>query len=82
MWDVHILRWTEEAIAAGERRRLDDDSEVVDEFEEGNLVSTGTGPPNPSLGGIRANNAISNCPIVIELPSVNPGQRGAPQENR
>jgi hypothetical protein len=82
VWDVHILRWTEEAIAAGERRRLDDDSEVVDEFEEGNLVSTGTGPPNPSLGGIRANNAISNCPIVIELPSVNPGQRGAPQENR
>lgn len=82
VWDVHILRWTEEAIAAGERRRLDDDSEVVDEFEEGNLASTGTGPPNPSLGGIRANNAISNCPIVIELPSVNPGQRGAPQENR
>lgn len=81
IWDVHILRWTEEAIAAGERRRLDSDSDVVGEFDKGNLVSTGTGPPNPSLDGIRANNAISNCPIVVELPSVDPGERGTAQEN-
>lgn len=82
VWDVHILRWTEEAIAAGERRRLRSDSDVIGEFNKGNLRDTGTGPPNPSLDGIRANNAISNCPIVVRLPSVDPGQRGRPQQNR
>jgi len=82
IWDVHILRWTEEAIAAGERERLRSDSDVIGEFNKGNLVDTGTGPPNPSLDGIRANNAISNCPIVVRLPSVDPGQRDSPQTNR
>jgi len=72
VWDVHILRWTEEAIAAGERRRLVSASDVIGEFNKGNLEGTGTGPPN--LDGIRANNAISNCPIVAEFPSVDPGQ--------
>ena len=82
VWDVHVLRWTEAAIAAGERRRLRSDSDVIGEFNKGNLVDTGTGPPNRSLDGIRANNAISNCPIVVRLPSVDPGQRGRPQVNR
>lgn len=82
VWDVHILRWTEAAIAAGERRRLKSSSDVIGEFKNGNLRDTGTGPPNPSLDGIRANNAISNCPIAVRLPSVDPGQRGAPQQNR
>lgn len=82
VWDVHILRWTEAAIAAGERRRLRSAGDVVGEFKKGNLRDTGTGPPNPSLDGIRANNAISNCPIVVRLAGVDPGQRGRAQENR
>jgi len=81
VWDVHILRWTEEAIATGERRRLRSDSDVIGEFKKGNLRDTGTGPRNPSLEGIRANNAISNCPIAVRLPSVDPGQRGQSQNN-
>ena len=82
VWDVHILRWTEAAIAAGLRRRMRSASDVIGEFNKGNLMDTGTGPPNPSLDGIRANNAISMCPIVVRLPSVDPDQRGQPQVNR
>lgn len=82
VWDVHILRWTEAAIATNQRRRLRSASDVIGEFNKGNLRDTGTGPPNPSLDGIRANNAISNCPIVVRLPGVDPGQRGQAQENR
>lgn len=82
VWDVHVLRWTEEAIAKNQRRRMRSASDVIGEFNKGNLRDTGTGPPNPSLDGIRANDAISNCPIVIRLPSVDPGKRGQPQENR
>ncbi len=72
------MRWTEAAIARGDRRRLRSSSDVIGEFQHGNLVSTETGPPNASLGGIRANDAISNCPVVADLPGVDPGQRGAP----
>ncbi|MCA1615189.1 MAG: hypothetical protein LC800_13860 [Acidobacteria bacterium] len=81
VWDIHQLRWTEAAIATGQRRRLRSASDVIGEFEKGNLESTGTGPPNPSLKGIRANNAISNCPIVVRLAGVDPGERGPAQEN-
>lgn len=81
VWDVHMVRWTEAAIANGLRRRLESTSDVIGEFEKGNIVDTGTGPANPSLGGIRANNAISNCPIVVDLRGLDPGQRGAPQNN-
>ena len=81
VWDVHIVKWTEAAIANGLRRRLVSTSDLIGEFQKGNIVDTGTGPANPSLGGIRANNAISNCPIVIDLRGLDPGQRGAPQNN-
>jgi hypothetical protein len=81
VWDVHIVKWTDAAIANGSRRRLVSTSDIIGEFQKGNIVDTGTGPANPSLGGIRANNAISNCPIVVDLRSVDPGQRGAAQNN-
>jgi len=82
IWDVTIVDWTAAAIAAGERRRLVSPSDVVGEFNKGHLVGEGLGPPNPSLDGIRANDAISNCPIIIRLPGLDPGQRGTPQQNR
>lgn len=78
VWDIHQVRWTEAAIAAGERRRLESPSDLIKEFRDGNIVSTGTGPPNPSLGGIRSNGAISNCPVVAQIPGVDPGERGEP----
>jgi hypothetical protein len=82
LWDVTIVDWTASAIAHGQRRRLVSTSDVIGEFDKGNLVGEGTGPMNPSLDGIRANDAISNCPIIIRLPGVDPGQRGTPQQNK
>ncbi|MDQ3349262.1 MAG: hypothetical protein M3545_15015 [Acidobacteriota bacterium] len=76
MWDIHLVVWTDAAIAAGERRRLTDaEEEIVALFEAGLVVSGDpAGMPNASLGGLRAINAISNCPISINL--------GPPPPNR
>jgi hypothetical protein len=82
VWDVHIVQWTDAAVAAGLRRRLVSPSDAIGEFKKGNIVSAGSGPANPSLDGIQASDAISNCPIVVGLPGVDPGQRGKPQQNR
>ncbi len=62
--------WTDNAISSGERRRLTDADEVADVFNAGLVVSGDpAGTPNPSLGGLRAISAISNCPISINLGS-------------
>ncbi len=68
MWDIHLVVWTDAAIAAGERRRLIAEEEIVPLFTAGLVVSGDpAGTPNASLGGLRAINAISNCPISINL---------------
>lgn len=69
VWDLHLVVWTDAAIAAGLRHRLiDAEEEVVEAFEAGLVVSAPNGvQPNPSLGGLKAINAISNCPISINL---------------
>jgi len=67
VWDLHLVVWTDAAIAAGLRVRLTSDDGVVEAFETGLVVSGGDGPPNPSLGGLRAANAISNCPVTAEI---------------
>ncbi|MEO7888685.1 MAG: hypothetical protein ABIW19_01650 [Vicinamibacterales bacterium] len=69
MWDIHLVAWTDAAIAAGERRRLIDAEEEIVPLLEAGLVVSGdpAGTPNESLGGLRAIGAISNCPISINL---------------
>ncbi len=67
VWDLHLVVWTEAAIAAGLRRRLTSDDDVADAFQAGHVVSGGEGPPNPSLKGLRAANAIWNCPVTAEI---------------
>lgn len=68
VWDLHLVVWTDAAIASGLRRRLIAEEEVVPAFLAGLVVSGDPGgTPNPSLGGLRAINAISNCPISINL---------------
>lgn len=64
LWDVHLAVWTDAAIAAGERRRLDHHQDIAEAVEEGWIVSGGTGPMNPVLGGLRAAGIIVNCPIM------------------
>lgn len=69
IWDIHLVVWTEAAINAGERRLLTDADEIADAFEEGLLVSgtPNSGVSNPSLEGLVALGAISNCPISALL---------------
>ncbi|BCR02972.1 hypothetical protein DESUT3_00410 [Desulfuromonas versatilis] len=64
LWDVHPAVWTEQAIAAGERRLLDHHEDVADLVEDGALASGGFGPMNPALGGLRAAGFIVNCPVM------------------
>jgi hypothetical protein len=69
MWDLHVVVWTDEAIAAGQRRLLTDADEIADAFAAGLLVSgtPNSGQANPSLQGMVALGAISNCPITANL---------------
>ncbi|MDQ3101658.1 MAG: hypothetical protein M3R08_09755, partial [Bacteroidota bacterium] len=69
VWDLHLVVWTEAAIAAGERRILTDADEIADLFAEGQLISgtPNSGVANPSLEGMIALGAISNCPISANL---------------
>ncbi len=66
MWDLHLVVWTEEAIASGERRVMTDADEIAEAFEEGLLVSgtPNSGEENSSLMGMEALGAISNFPIT------------------
>jgi len=67
VWDVSPAVWTQRAIDRGQRVRLEDHDDVADLFEDGVLISGGTGPQNESLEGLRALPGISNCPVVIEF---------------
>ncbi len=69
VWDVTPYVWTQAAIDAGLRRRLRAVGEVRNEFAKGNIVSASfsSGPPNPSLNGLRAAGFISNCPVVAQF---------------
>lgn len=64
LWDVHPAVWTDEAIAAGERKLVTHHETIAKLVEEGLLVSGGDGPPNPALGGLRAAGFIVNCPVM------------------
>jgi hypothetical protein len=65
IWDIHLVVWTDAAINAGKRRLLTDHEMIADLFQKGLLVSgtPNSGVANPSLKGLVALGAISNCPI-------------------
>lgn len=67
IWDLHLAVWTDAAIAAGKRERLTGTGELEHAIKKGFVVSGGDGPRNPSLEGLRAANAISNCPVTAQL---------------
>jgi len=64
IWDVHPAAWSKEAVSSGHRKRLTSSAQIAAAVRAGRLTSGGTGPANPSLGGLRAANFISNCPTV------------------
>ena len=69
VWDLHLIVWTDAAIAAGQRRLLTDADEIAAEFQAGRVVSgtPNSGIANASLLGLTALGAISNCPITANL---------------
>lgn len=64
LWDVHPAVWSDPAVAQDLRFLLDDKDIVADEVEEGRIVSGGTGPAMPDIGGLRAAGFIVNCPVI------------------
>jgi hypothetical protein len=64
LWDITPAVWTEQAVENDQRRLLTSAEEVIEEVEAGRIESGGEGPANDSLAGLRALDAISNCPIV------------------
>lgn len=73
LWDVHPVKWTPAAYAAGIVRRITTDKRetiaplnVIELYADGWLVSaTPQGPRNASLGGLPAAGIIVNCPIIF-----------------
>ena len=68
MWDAHLNMWTDEAIAAGKRRRITGFTDLRNLVEEGLVVSfTGSpGAENGFVAGLRASDAIINCPVICQ----------------
>jgi hypothetical protein len=64
LWDVHPAVWTDAAIAAGERVLVEHHAEFSRLVTDGLLVSGGSGPANPELGGLKAAGFIVNCPVM------------------
>ncbi len=68
MWDAHLNAWTDEAIAAGKRRRITSFTDLRSLVEEGLVVSFegSPGAENGFVAGLRASNAIINCPVICQ----------------
>ena len=64
LWDLHLVRWTAAAIAAGQREKLITFAEVRAFAERGLLVSAMPGVPNAALSGLHAVGVVINCPVV------------------
>lgn len=64
VWDLHPVVWSDSAIKAGKRVELTSAAQVASDVKAGLLTSAGTGPANPSLGGLKAIGFISICSTV------------------
>ncbi len=72
LWDVTPVAWTQAAIDAGLRVRLENHQTVEHLFTEGLLVNANPNGPSqddPEISGLRALGAVVNCPpIFVALP--------------
>ena len=75
LWDAHLNAWTDEAIEAGQRRRITGFEDLSRLVQEGLVVSFegSPGPENPFVAGLRASNAIINCPVIAQPFEQNSG---------
>jgi hypothetical protein len=71
LWDATPVVWTQAAIDAGLRVRLNSHLEVEQAFNEGLLVNANpTGPSqlDPEIFGLRALGVVINCPPMFVAP--------------
>ena len=75
MWDAHLNAWTDEAIEAGKRRRITGFEDLEALVAEGLVVSFEGSPgmENGFVAGLRASNAIINCPVIAQPFEKNSG---------
>jgi hypothetical protein len=69
MWDAHVNQWTQEAVDAGERRRirgLEDLTALVDAGLVESGVISPDGPGTPFVAGLRPTGIIINCPVIAQ----------------
>ena len=68
MWDAHLSMWTDEAIEAGERRRITSFEDLQSLVEAGSVTSFegSPGEENDYVAGLRATNIIINCPVIAQ----------------
>ena len=71
MWDAHLNMWTDEAIngPAGDQRRAITSFEDLNDLIQQGLVTSFSGNPgieNDFVFGLRATNAVINCPVILQ----------------
>lgn len=71
MWDAHLNMWTDEAINGPNgdvRRPITSFSDLNNLIQQGLVTSFSGSPgiPNDFVFGLRATNAVINCPVILQ----------------
>jgi hypothetical protein len=68
LWDAHVSSWTQEAIAAGQRRAITGFDDLAQLVDAGVLESFAgsSGRANEFVGGLRATGIIINYPVIAQ----------------
>ncbi len=68
LWDAHLSQWTEEAINTNQRRRIISFDDLDNLISEGLIKSFegSAGIKNDFVVGLRASEAIINCPVICQ----------------
>lgn len=67
LWDAHVNMWTEAAVRDKKVRRITSFEDLKSLIDAGLVTSADispAGPGNPFIFGLRATNAIINCPVI------------------
>ncbi|MDX2183326.1 MAG: hypothetical protein SFW08_05000 [Gemmatimonadaceae bacterium] len=65
VWELHLVRWTDGAIAANRRERIWSWADARDALDAGRLVPAMRGAPNRTIAKLQGTGIIVNCPIVV-----------------
>lgn len=65
VWELHLVRWTDAAIAANRRERIWGWEDARDALEAGRLVPAMPGPPHRTIPRLQSTGIIVNCPTVV-----------------